>query len=122
MVNTSAPSSCSARTVQDLIALPLTCTTQAPHCEVSQPTCVPVSRRFSRSNCTSSVRGSMVALMGLPFTVIETVAVSVDATGLLPGNFRSNAAIRRHIRDRGRLRGQYRGDFAAFRSLEQELL
>ena len=31
--------------VQDFTALPSTCTTQAPHCEVSQPTCVPVRPR-----------------------------------------------------------------------------
>src|SRR5215472_12865541 len=72
IVSTLAPSSCSAKTVQDLIALPLTCTTQAPHCEVSQPTCVPVSRKCSRRNCTSRVRGSMSPVTALPFTVSAT--------------------------------------------------
>jgi len=55
---TSCPSAITASVVQDFTALPSRCTTQAPHCEVSQPTWVPVSRRFSRRNCTSSVRGS----------------------------------------------------------------
>src|ERR1700683_2954487 len=122
MVSTLAPSSCSASTVQDFVALPSTCTTQAPHCEVSQPTWVPVSRRCSRSNCTSSVRGSTLALIGLPFTVMETDAVSVDATGLLPGNFRSIVAIRRHTRPCGLFQGRNRGVFAVFHTLERKLL
>src|SRR5215470_17794999 len=92
MVSTSAPSSCNASTVQDFTALPLTWTTQAPHCEVSQPTCVPVSRKCSRNNCTSSVRGSTLALMGLPFTVIDTAAVS-PAIGSLLENAVKNAVI-----------------------------
>src|SRR5215467_2646699 len=83
IVSTLAPSSCKAKTVQDFIALPLTCTTQAPHCDVSQPTCVPVSRKCSRSNCTSSVRGSTLAVMGLPFTVMDTAAVSPAIESLL---------------------------------------
>src|SRR5438105_6154013 len=69
MVFTSCPSAITASVVQDLTALPSRCTTQAPHCEVSQPTWVPVRRRFSRRNCTSSVRGSTLALTGLPFTI-----------------------------------------------------
>src|SRR5215208_8234434 len=76
MVLTSWPSAITASVVQDFTALPSTCTTQAPHCEVSQPTCVPVSRRFSRRNWTSRVRGSTLALTGLPFTIIEILAIS----------------------------------------------
>src|SRR6059058_5523940 len=76
MVLTSWPSAITASVVQDFTALPSTCTTQAPHCEVSQPTWVPVRRRFSRRNCTSSVRGSTFALTGLPFTIIEILAIS----------------------------------------------
>src|SRR6202522_2688543 len=75
MVLTSWPSAITASVVQDLTALPSRCTTQAPHCEVSQPTWVPVSRRFSRRNCTSSVRGSILALTGLPFTIREILAI-----------------------------------------------
>ena len=37
------PSAITASVVQDLTALPSRWTTHAPHCEVSQPTCVPVS-------------------------------------------------------------------------------
>src|SRR5215469_10443716 len=75
MVFTSWPSAITASVVQDLTALPSRCTTQAPHCEVSQPTWVPVSRRFSRRNCTSSVRGSTLAVTGLPFTISEILAI-----------------------------------------------
>src|SRR5215467_11993002 len=72
MVVTFAPSICHTKTVHALIALPSTCTTQAPHWDVSQPTCVPVSRRFSRRNCTRSVRGSTSPVTALPFTVSAT--------------------------------------------------
>src|SRR4029453_3855259 len=72
MVVTFAPSICHTKTVHALTALPSTCTTQAPHWDVSQPTCVPVSRRFSRRNCTSRVRGSTSPFAGLPFTVLFT--------------------------------------------------
>ena len=56
IVVTCAPSACSASMVQDLTTSPSTCTTQAPHWLVSQPTWVPVRRSFSRSSSTSSVR------------------------------------------------------------------
>src|SRR5262245_24509721 len=72
-----APCTCQAKVVQDFTALPSTWTTQAPHCEVSQPTCVPVSRRCSRRNCTSRVRGSTSPVTGLPFTVIATAVIEV---------------------------------------------
>src|ERR1700761_2548354 len=75
MVLTSCPSAITASVVQDLTALPSRCTTQAPHCEVSQPTWVPVSRRFSRRNWTSRVRGSTLALTGSPFTIREILAI-----------------------------------------------
>src|SRR5580693_8353247 len=70
MVLTSWPSAITASVVQDLTALPSRWTTQAPHWEVSQPTWVPVNRRFSRRNCTSRVRGST-----LPFTIREIFAI-----------------------------------------------
>src|SRR6266481_3195316 len=72
MVVTFAPSICQTKTVQALTALPSTCTTQAPHWDVSQPTWVPVSRRFSRRNCTRRVRGSTSPVTALPFTVSAT--------------------------------------------------
>src|SRR5215831_20351214 len=75
MVRTSAPSAVSTRSVHDFTALPSTCTTQAPHWEVSQPTWVPVSRRFSRRNWTSRVRGSTSAVTALPFTVSLTAGI-----------------------------------------------
>src|SRR5262245_35441215 len=69
MVTTLAPSQEAASVVQDLTARPSRWTTQAPHWLVSQPTCVPVRRKFSRRNCTNSVLASTSALAGLPFTV-----------------------------------------------------
>src|SRR5262245_21069018 len=69
MVTTLAPSQDAASVVHDLTARPSRWTTQAPHWLVSQPTCVPVRRKFSRRNCTSSVLASMSALAGLPLTV-----------------------------------------------------
>src|SRR5215471_14188388 len=75
IVLTSCPSAMTMSVVHDFTALPSRCTTQAPHCDVSQPTWVPVSRRFSRRNCTSRVRGSTLAVTGLPFTIKETLAI-----------------------------------------------
>src|SRR5215510_10164296 len=77
MVVTLAPSICHANTVHDFTALPSTCTTQAPHWDVSQPTWVPVSRRFSRRNCTSRVRGSTSPVTALPFTVSATADMTL---------------------------------------------
>ncbi len=77
----------SASIVQDFTAWPSTWTTQAPHWLVSQPTWVPVRRRFSRRNCTSSVRGSTSPVTALPFTVMDTVAMGIPPVnpGLTPG-------------------------------------
>src|SRR5256714_921944 len=75
IVSTFAPSACQAKMVQDFTALPSTWTTQAPHCEVSQPTCVPVRRSPSRRYWTSKVRASASAVTALPFTVIETFGI-----------------------------------------------
>src|SRR5436190_10992469 len=81
MVVTLAPSHATASTVHDFTARPSRCTTQAPHWLVSQPTCVPVSRKFSRRNCTSRVLGSMSAAAALPFTVMDTFAADVSRAG-----------------------------------------
>src|SRR5690606_9399398 len=86
IVVTLAPSACQANMVQELRATPSTCTTQAPHWEVAQPTWVPVSRRLSRRYCTSRVRGSTVAVTALPFTVIETGSIAI-LLGLENGQF-----------------------------------
>src|SRR5579859_3234397 len=84
MVRMSAPSACMATIEQLLIALPFMCTVHAPHCAVSQPTCVPVRRRFSRMNVTRSVRSSSSADTGFPLTFMDTLTVmlaSSSATG-----------------------------------------
>src|SRR6266478_9084931 len=77
MVVTLAPSICQTKTVQAFTALPSTCTTQAPHWDVSQPTWVPVSRRSSRRNCTRRVRGSTSPVTALPFTVSATADMTL---------------------------------------------
>ena len=48
---------------------------QAPHWLVSQPTWVPVSPRFSRTNSTSSVFGCTSPDTGLPLTVVVSLTV-----------------------------------------------
>src|ERR1700680_3733119 len=114
MVRTSAPSICQTKTVHDFTALPLTCTTQAPHCEVSQPTWVPVSRRFSRRNCTSRVRGSTSAVTALPFTVSLTAGIEH-----LPG-FGLKGLVLGLARSPGDFHGRNRGVFARFHGFKQE--
>src|SRR5450432_1680597 len=71
MVLTSCPSAITASVVQDLTALPSRCTTQAPHCEVSQPTWVPVRLRFPRRESDSSSAGDVYAFTVFPLTVIS---------------------------------------------------
>src|SRR6266581_8522823 len=115
MVSTFAPSACQANMVQDFTALPSTWTTQAPHCEVSQPTWVPVRRRFSRRYCTKRVRGSTSPVTALPFTVIATADMGV--TSLRSG------PIAPFFAPTGRAgggTGQNRVDFAPRRGLEQD--
>src|SRR5215469_13128082 len=68
--------------VQDLTDLPSRWTTQAPHWLVSQPTCVPVRPRFSRRNCTSSVRPSTLPVTVLPFTVMDTAGIPLASLWL----------------------------------------
>src|SRR5262245_31587635 len=75
MVVTAAPSHCNASIVHDFIARPFTWTMQAPHCVVSQPTCVPVRPRCSLRNSTSIVRPSTSPRTTRPFTIIETAAI-----------------------------------------------
>ena len=60
MVVTSEPSAWTAKTVHDLALRPSMSTVQAPHWDVSQPTCAPVRLRCSRRKWTSSIRGSTV--------------------------------------------------------------
>ena len=69
MVVISQPSACTASMAQDLMARPSSSTVQAPHWLVSQPTCVPVSWRCSRSACTSRVLAGASTLAGRPLTV-----------------------------------------------------
>src|SRR5262249_15172324 len=113
MVVTLAPSICQTKTVQAFTALPSTCTTQAPHWEVSQPTWVPVSRRFSRRNCTRRVRGSTSPVTALPFTVSATA----DMTLLLEIRPKTSFSAPTGETDGGS--GQNRVDFAPRHGLEQ---
>ncbi len=78
MVSTSAPSACMASIEQDFTALPFMCTVQAPHCAVSQPTCVPVRCWCSRMKVTRSVRASTSPATALPLIFMDTL------TAMLP--------------------------------------
>src|SRR5262249_25498088 len=111
MVVTFAPSICQTKTVHALTALPSTCTTQAPHWDVSQPTWVPVSRRFSRRNCTRRVRGSTSPVTALPFTVSATA----DMAFLL--EIRPKTSFLAPTGETGGGSGQNRVDVANFSSL-----
>src|SRR3954447_26899610 len=82
MVLTSRPSAWTASIVHDLALSPSTWTVQAPQLLVSQPTCVPVSPRLSRSRWTSRRRGSTSASWTSPLTVTEMCWVLIGA-GLL---------------------------------------
>src|SRR5262249_50010510 len=57
--------------VHDLIARPLTCTTHAPHCVVSQPTCVPIRPSFSRRNSTTFILPSPPRGTSPLFTIMD---------------------------------------------------
>src|SRR5256885_15777501 len=116
MVVTLAPSICQTKTVQALTALPSTSTTQAPHCDVSQPTWVPVSRRFSRRNWTRRVRGSTSPVTALPFTVIATADM-----GYLLG-IRAKRPVFTLCGQAGGGSDQNRVDSARFRAPEQVVL
>src|SRR3954471_3384223 len=72
MVNTVDPDAWAASMVHDLTAWPSTSTTQAPHCDVSQPTWVPVRPSSSRRKWTSRVRSSTVLRTLRPFTTSST--------------------------------------------------
>src|ERR1700730_865455 len=82
MVVMASPSVCTAKMVQNFTARPLTCTTQAPHWLVSQPTCVPVRCIWSRKKCTSRVRSSTSACAGAPFTVTDKAVMHPPFTTL----------------------------------------
>src|SRR5581483_11145500 len=70
----SAPSAWTANMVHDFTAAPFMRTVQAPQYVVSQPTCVPVRSRFSRSSSTSKSLGSTLSERTFPltFTVMAT--------------------------------------------------
>src|SRR4051812_17017324 len=76
MVVTAAPSASTASMAQLFTDLPSTQTVQAPHWLVSQPTWVPVSRRCSRSNSTSNVRGSTSTTCFFSLTWSEIVVMT----------------------------------------------
>ena len=72
MVVISEPWACTANMVQLFTDMPSRSTVQAPQWVVSQPIWVPVSCRFSRMKCTSSVRGSTRPSTSAPFTFMVT--------------------------------------------------
>ena len=78
---TSCPSAWTASIVQLLIGFPSNSTVHAPQLVVSQPVCVPVSRKPWRIRWASSSRGSMSAARVSPLTVIVTRRTGTSAAG-----------------------------------------
>ena len=68
-MSTRRPSAITPSTVQLFTGVPSRSTTHAPQFDVSQPQCVPVSPKSSRSRWTSSTRGSTSAERVSPLTV-----------------------------------------------------
>src|ERR1700721_3844878 len=79
----SAPSACTANTVQDFTDLPSRSTVKAPQWLVSQPICGPVSMSCSRRRWISKVRGSTSTSTALPFTVSVMWDLAISC---LPGS------------------------------------
>src|SRR4051812_43243405 len=73
MVVTFAPLTVPTVVTHERIALPLTCTVHAPHCETPQPYFVPVSFSSSRITQRSGVLSSDWADTGLPLRVNRTI-------------------------------------------------
>src|SRR5580700_14447 len=67
-VTTLAPSACTASNRQERTAAPSTSTVQEPQTPCSQPTWVPVSRKWWRRQSASVSRGSTSTSTGLPLT------------------------------------------------------
>src|SRR5690242_17004677 len=63
---TSFPSSVETGSMHDLVADPLTCTVQAPHCAIPHPYFVPTRPRWSRSTHSNGVSPATSASYGLP--------------------------------------------------------
>ena len=75
IVRMSEPEAWAASIVQDFTALPSTWTTQAPHCDVSQPTCVPVSPEIFPQKMDQKRPVLDVALTLRPFTTNDTLDI-----------------------------------------------
>src|SRR5579872_6459463 len=80
MVVMSEPLACTANMVQDFTDMPSISTVQAPQWVVSQPIWVPVSCRFSRMKCTSSVRGSTRPSTSAPLTFMVTWVFAITSS------------------------------------------
>src|SRR6478609_6276836 len=83
-VRTRCPSAIAASTVQVLTGSSSSQATHVPHCEVSHPQWVPVSRNVSRRWCTSRVRPSTSSVCSTPLTVMCT-CMSVPFLGTPAG-------------------------------------
>src|SRR5262252_2541760 len=71
------PVTCDTGVEHDRVALPSTCTVQAPHSPAPQPNLVPVSSRVSRRTQRRGVSGATLTLRSLPFTRREKSAMLV---------------------------------------------
>src|SRR5579872_2247130 len=79
MVVTLLPATCDTGVEQDRIALPSTCTVQAPQSPAPQPNFVPVSSSVSRKTQRRGVSGGTLTLRSLPLTrkVMSAMGVQV---------------------------------------------
>src|SRR5579863_3746089 len=68
MVVTLLPATCDTGVEHDRIALPSTCTVQAPHSPAPQPNFVPVNSSVSRRTQRRGVSGETVIFFSLPLT------------------------------------------------------
>ena len=111
-VTTFAPSACTASIRQERTASPLTSTVQAPHTPCSQPTWVPVSRRWWRRQSASVRRGSTST--STCFAVdFELVACDSSLTRSFPRKRNQRDASTDSLRPGPRFRGDERRDVDA---------
>src|SRR5689334_1123316 len=78
MVVTSEPCRLSTVVMQERVAVPSTCTVQAPHSAMPQPNLVPVMPSTSRNTQSSGVSLSTSTRCVVPFTLMLTAMASAS--------------------------------------------
>src|SRR5262249_26111536 len=75
----TAPVTVPTARIQERVAMPSTCTVQAPHCAMPQPNLVPVSPMTSRSTQRRGISGGMSTVYDFPLTVSD-IAIGVPSS------------------------------------------